>query len=145
MSLIGDARQTLVDAIAGVLPGRTSPYPPGPAFTAPYVWVDVSAGRTERSGERSTIIKAFFPVWVAVDGADRAQVALLDDVVARVWDACETVAGLSPQSWNPRDIRDRPTLRAAVIDVAATITARTLSSPETDAAQVPPVPVEATT
>jgi hypothetical protein len=141
---LADARALLVSALEPVMPGRVGAYPPGSLVTPPYVWVDVSTGRPERSGTASTMWVATFPVWVAVDGDDRAQIALLDDLTARLVDACEATRGLQARQWVPRELPDRPRVRVAVIDVAVTITARTLCPPNVSAVLVPPEPVEVT-
>ena len=142
MNALADARGALAAVLEPIMPGRVAPYAPGTMFSAPYVWVGDDTGRPERAGSNSTFIVATYPVWIAVDGEDRAQIALLDDLKARVWDACEATAGLQPRQWVPRELSDRPRTRCAVIDVAVTITARTLCPPNVTAAVVPPEPVE---
>jgi polysaccharide deacetylase 2 family uncharacterized protein YibQ len=67
---------------------------------------------------------------------------LLDDLVGRVVDAAEATAGLQPRQWVPRELADRPRIRVVVVDVAVTITARTLCPPNVTAALVPPEPLE---
>lgn len=142
MNRLADARALVATALEPIAPGRVGPYPPGTMFSPPYLWIGDHVGRPERSGSNTTFIVATFPVWIAVDGDDRAQTALLDDLVARVWDACEATATLQPRQWVPRELPDRPRIRVAVIDVAVTITARTLCPPDVVAAVVPPEPVE---
>ena len=142
MNQLAQARDGLVSAFTPIMPGRVGPYPPGTMFTPPYIWIDDHSGASERAGTNSTFWVATFPVWAAVDGDDRAQIALLDDLIARIVDAAEATASMQPRRWGSRELPDRPRIRAAVIEVAVTVTARTLCPPNITAAVVPPEPVE---
>src|SRR4029077_2102076 len=85
---LADARDALHPAIAPILPGRTAPYPPATNLIgSPYLWVGDTDGFPSTIGDRTKVVVVTFPVWVSYAGADRAQVAGLDDIVARVIDA----------------------------------------------------------
>lgn len=132
---IGQARGELHSAIAAILDqGRVAAYPK-PEDVGVAVWIDVpsvaSSGNT---------IEVDFPVHATYDGTDEAQVAGLDDVVSRVWDACERLKTTTPLRASPGpDItiggRNR---RRQIITVRRAIAARTLCLP--DAPGESPVP-----
>jgi hypothetical protein len=130
---LGQARQTLVDAIAPVLSGRTAPYPPTPqqAGLAPAVWVDQSDGFRTTIGERTSVIIATFPINVVYDGTDRAQVAGIDEIVSGIVDAVAHVRGAEVARWRrqPTD-PNQPNRRSCVLEVDYTITATTLCLPD---------------
>jgi len=113
--------------------GRVGRYPP-PQVVAPCVWVEQSSGAVDTVGTAATglVDVATFPVQVVYDGADRAQVAGLDELIARVWDAARTVG--EPVRWTAGPVdAGGPNLRATVVEVEMRIGARTLcgSSPMT--------------
>lgn len=124
---IGEARQALHDAIADVLDaGRVSAYPAAQDVGI-RVWIDLPAINVN-----SRSIEVDFPVHCTYDGADRAQVAGLDDVVARVWDACERTPNVQPLRVFPGpDITvGQQTRRRQIITVRRMIGARTLCLPD---------------
>lgn len=119
------------DRLVGFSNGRVSAYPP-PQPAAPCIWVEQPSGSATSTGGGALIDVATFPVAVVYDGADRAQVAGLDELVSRVWDAARTVG--EPQRWEPRLVDvGGPNLRGVFVDVDMRIGARTLcgSSPMT--------------
>ena len=148
MNRLTDARQALVDALAVVLEGRVGAYPPpkNARHVAPYVWIDQPTVTRQTIGRPTNVVVATFPVSVVYDGADHAQVAGLDEVVARIWDIAEVTAGMEPVAANPidRPVDSGVTLRGCDVQVAVTITARTLCPPDVSAAAIPPHVVEAT-
>lgn len=140
VSKLSDARTQLAEALAETFlepvgglsfKGRVEAYPPAQPV-APCVWVEQPNGGEVLAGALGTVLLdvATFPVAVAYDGADRAQVAGLDEVVARVWDRARTVG--HPIRFEPRPLDvGGPTLRATFVDVEMRIAALTLcSSPE---------------
>lgn len=124
---IGEARQVLYDAIADVLdPGRVSAYPAAQDVGI-RVWIDQPS-----VGVNSRTIEVDFPVHCTYDGADVAQVAGLDDVVSRVWDACEATRNVSPIRVSPgQDITvGAQTRRRQILTVRSSIGGRTLCLPD---------------
>lgn len=132
---IGEARQALHAAIAGVLDdGRVAAYPAAQDVGI-RVWIDVPS-----VGVNGNTIDVDFPVHCTYDGADVAQVAGLDDVVSRVWDACEALKYTQPLRVFPGpDITvGTQTRRRQIVTVRRSIAARTLCPP--DAAGASPIP-----
>lgn len=124
---IGEARQALHDAIAGVLdPGRVAAYPAAQDVGI-RVWIDLPS-----VGSNGNTIDVDFPVHCTYDGADVAQVAGLDDVVSRVWDACESLKNTTPIRVFPGpDIQvGGQTRRHQIMTVRRGIAARTLCPPD---------------
>ena len=139
MSRLTDARIALHAALATVfddpvpLQGggvvqfsadRVHAYPPA-TVAAPTVWIEQGRGGEALIGERARGVETTLPVAVVYDGADRAQVAGLDELVARVWDAAAQVG--TPTRWEPQPLDvGGPTLRATFVDVDMRIGAGTL-------------------
>jgi hypothetical protein len=145
MSRLADARQALFDAFEPVLPGRVQPYPRDKTrYVAPAIWIEQAAINRALVGTRTITAIASFPVYIVMDGANHAQVAGHDDIVAQVWDACATVTRGEPQSARPTevDIGSGNTLRATVVTAEITLEAITLCPPVPAVAQIPPVPIE---
>lgn len=102
---------------------------PPDQVVAPCVWLDVPAVAPD--ARTAGVIATDWPVYLVVDGTERSAVALLDQLVANAWDALDATPGV-------RVIRSRPTsmdvggpnLRGVIVDVAASITGRTLCVPE---------------
>jgi hypothetical protein len=142
---LAQARQLIADAVEVVLPGRVNAYPATKVQRglAPLAWVDAARGDPERVGQSTNVWVFVFPLHLVVDGASHAQCALLDDLCSQALDAIEATAGLQPRHVEPSDVFvDASTvLRGAVIDVAATITARSFCIPEPVPVTVPPEPI----
>jgi hypothetical protein len=144
MNAISDARDVIVAALEPVLPGRVNGY----ATTriqrgvAPYIWLEAPSTAPETLGETATFWVASFPVRIVVDGASHAQIALLDELVAKTIDAVEAEPLLDARSAEPEDvfIDSNHVLRGATVTVAATITTRTFCPPIVTPATVPPEP-----
>jgi hypothetical protein len=82
-------------------------------------------------------------VWISYDGATRAQVVGLDDLVAKVWDACLHVPAARPLSATPQTVDVAGTsVRGVVVTVDVTLGALTLClEPAVVGSPVPPEPV----
>jgi hypothetical protein len=140
-SRLSAARSELTGALAPVLPGRVQSYPPPfGALAAPMIWLDQPQIVTATIGRSTSATVAAFPVFCVYDGADRGQVAGLDDLVSKAWDALCTVERCEPEAARPQqlDARYGSTLRAAVITAAYTIAARTLCLPDVEESPIPP-------
>lgn len=147
MNALTVAREVLVAAADAVLPGRVFGYSTtrGQRGVAPYVWLEAPTLDPETVGTASTLWVAVFPVRVVVDGAAHAQVAELDEVVTKLVDSFEATRGVQVRHVEPGDVDVDAShvLRGATLNVAVTITARTLCPPQPVAAVVPPEPIPA--
>ena len=145
MNRLGDVRQTLTAALEPVLPGRVQPYPPASSngMAAPAVWVDIPGGVRTTIGERTPVLVATYPISIVYDGADRAQVAGLDDIVSKVVDAIAGCRGADVARWRRLPIDPNSNRRMVVVEVDVTITATTLCLPDpVTESVIPPTPVE---
>jgi hypothetical protein len=135
---IDDALDRLGNALDPILPNRVSRVAVTP--TGPGVAIGVPA---LEAPETSHSIVADFPITVTFDGADRAQVAGVNDLVARCWDACEGLKGCTPlrsRAVEPSTVNGMR--RSVVITARMHIASRTLSSPPAPtAAPIPPEPI----
>jgi hypothetical protein len=129
--------------IEAVLPGRVSPYPPTDDVGV-RVWIDEPS--IVPSGQSSIAVE--WPIVAVYDGADMAQVAGLDDLISRIWDACETARSTTPLQSRPgvhtgtRPGSDTGSRRTQTITVRRIISARTLCEPGAlDESPVPPEPL----
>jgi hypothetical protein len=142
------ARQSIADAVATVLPGRVNAFPPTKVQRglAPLAWIDTPALDPETVGTSTNVWVAVFPLHLVVDGATHSQCALLDDLVAQVVDIIEATPSMNARHVEPGDVfvDTAQVLRGAVVDVAATITARTFCIPTPTVVAVPPEPVPIT-
>ena len=133
MNRLEVARDAIVQAIAPVLSGRVYPYPPSPqqAQMAPAVWIGQADGQPTIIGERTEVTQAIFPIHVVYDGADRAQVAGLDDIISGLVDAVAAVPGAHIRGWRtePPDFNGT-SRRASTVEVEYIITATTLCLPD---------------
>lgn len=122
---ISAARTRLFDAVgaATAAPWRVHRVSPA-TIAAPTVWLDsVELDVDDQSGAR--FIVARFPVFLVVDGTVRRQIEQLDDLLAAVWTAADTVG--EPTSARPQGLDvGGPSLRAQVLSVDMLIQARTL-------------------
>lgn len=140
-------RQRLFDALKPILPGRVDAYAPpaNVAFVAPYIWIGQPDGARTTIGERTVVMVATFPVTVTYDGAERSQLAGLDDIVSQVVDAVARLERAEVVRWRPEPLAagQTPNRRQTVLDVDVTITASTLCLPDPPTpVAIPPVPVE---
>lgn len=146
MSLLSDTRTVLAEALRshGVLPEwRVHDMPPE-NIASPCIWVDVPAvSRQDLGGRGARVLVGTWAVVLLVDGADKAQVQMLDDAAAQAWDALDQlprtdVTGMSPQAF---DIGG-PRSRGIVLTVEVTLMARTLCPPPLlgESPPRPPVP-----
>lgn len=143
----GEARQALYDVLRPLLPdGRVSAYP-ADEDVGVQVWVGDPTTNANSSVGPATQINLDFPVHVTFDGSPAAQSAGLDDLVSRVWDACERASLTFPLRSNP----GIPLLGAGggtrsheILTVRRMLAARTLCLPEDPlTAEIPPELVEA--
>ena len=132
MTDLATIRTTLADALEIVLPGRVFKYPPTTKrWTTPSVFIEQAS---ITPGERSWT--ATFPVWVVVDGAVDAQLAMMDDLVQNCWLAVrphtDDVLAIPQQAAG---------FRATVLDCAVFLDVDTICpSPPATVATVPPQP-----
>ena len=110
MTVIGQHRALLHDQLlqrVNLPPERVHAYPAAPP-TPPCLWIDAAALRYRRL-VTGTLAGSFtvvgWSVWIVVDGAVRAQVEQLDDLVAQVWDAAWHTEQLSPVAAEPTYLR----------------------------------------
>lgn len=143
MNRLTSARTELYEAIAPVLPGRVAPMPPaGKPYPAPYIWLDHDEGTLANVGQRTQLTVTTIPVWISYDGAVKAQIAGLADLVAQVWDATLTVPAARPTGWlnSVIDVGGTP-VTGKVLSVDVTLGALTLCVAPVVAVPIPPDPV----
>jgi len=143
---LANARQDLYAALEPILPGRVASTPPaGTAYVAPYIWLDQPDLTVGFVGQNTRLTVATFPVWIAYDGAVRSQVAGLDDLLSKVWDACLNTPSAMPQATSTQTVDvGGATLRGVVVTVDVTLGAVTLCLPALPAqSPIPPVPTPA--
>ena len=123
-----------------MLPGRVAATPPvGNPYVSPYVWIDQPEGAIQTVGTNTRLSIATFPVWIGYDGAVKAQVLGLDDLVAKVWDACFHVPAARPVGWSPSVFDVGGTaVRGVVVNVDVTLGALTLCLPTVEVSLIPP-------
>ena len=132
MSRLSDTRAALYAALLEVVvepvngltlgAGRVHQWP-AQQPNAPCVWIEQPANTLSDIGGRGSVLAnvVTFPVAVVFDGADRAQVAGLDELVARVSDAA-WAAGARAVRFRPGPVDvGGPSLRATVVDVEMTV------------------------
>jgi hypothetical protein len=144
MNRLTSAQLELFEALGPVLPGRVAATPPvGKPYVTPYVWIDQPEGILETVGVNTKLTVATFPIWIGYDGAVKAQVAGLNDLIAKVWDALLTVPRARPVGWNPAvfDVGGM-TVRGTVVNVDVTLGAITLCLPTVEQSPIPPELVE---
>lgn len=140
MSRLADARAALHAALVHVVddpvngltlsPERIHQWPAAQPV-APCVWIEQPSGVLAEFGRQSSVLinVVTYPVAVVFDGADRAQVAGLDELVARVWDQAWAASG-KPVRFRPGPVNvGGPSLRATYVDVEMTVRAVTFCDP----------------
>ena len=124
---VSSARTRLFDALTehtGASPWRVHRVTPA-QIAAPSIYID-SVELSLDGVTGAVFVEAMFPIVVVADGAVRAQVEALDDVLAFVWDASR-LAGAEPSDSRPIALDvGGPTLRAHVLRVSMALSARTL-------------------
>lgn len=131
MNSIGEARQQIADALAPLLAGRVHAYRP-PTVSAPAIWIDAWTLNVV-----SDVSVVTFIVLGIVDGADHAQLAAIDEMGARAWDAVRP-SRPKARSARTRDVLiDGKTYRGFELFVDAAIRANTLCVPTVEPIQIP--------
>lgn len=96
-------------------------------IAAPTIYID-SVELSNDSVEGATFVECRFPIVLVHDGAVRAQVEALDDMLAHVWTAAMTVG--DPIDSRPVNLDvGGPTLRSHLVRVGVPIQAITLCPP----------------
>lgn len=139
-NVINDALNQIAAAMATVIEGRTTATPRTENVGAS-AWVELPSLTADRV-PGTKYVAADFPIWVTADGADRAQVAYLNDVVARAWDALTRIPECAPVSSRPAPTAQGDN-RAVVITVRKTLLARSICPPDQPApSPIPPDPID---
>lgn len=142
MNVLDEKRKAIATALSAVLTdGRFSAYPrPMTRAVAPAGWIEQPTGAEQTVPDgRAKQIVATFPVWFVYDGSDEAQVAGLDDTLAKAWQALVPLSQIHPRRWRPATLPvvtsqstgEAVTIqwRAVVLDVEATILAVSFCPP----------------
>lgn len=139
-NVIDDALDRLAAELDAVLPGRTTA-DPRTREVGPAIWIDVPSLAPDRPYPAKHVT-ADFPVWITADGTDRAQVAFLNDAVAKVWDACERLRLCFPIGSRPATTQPGEN-RAVIVTVRMLLKANgfCLPDPPTEA-EIPPDPID---
>ena len=136
MSRFGDARAELWDALSTVLPGRVFAYPPAsPAQVAtPAVWIDGHTGFLD-----DAIYVTRWQVVAVADGADRAQLDILDDVTSAVWSSIMGAApfALEDHTSTTHAVSDDVTLHAVNFTVTVLVAAASFCPAVPESATIP--------
>lgn len=133
VSAISESRARIAQSLRddAVLPGwRIHDVSPANLVT-PAAWVDMpSLDRRELTGRGATTVVVTWSVMLVVDGRDDAQMAALDEGLARLWDAVDKLPRVDCISVaaQPFDVGG-PRNRGVVLTVEETIIARTLCPP----------------
>ncbi len=97
-------------------------------IAAPTIYID-SVEMSEDNTGGARFVECMFPVVIVHDGAVRAQVEALDDMLAHVWTAATTVG--DPTDSRPVNLDvGGPTLRSHLLRVGVLIQAYTLCPPD---------------
>lgn len=152
MSKLSAARATLYAQLVHVFdapvngaqfsPERVHQWPAAQPV-APCLWIEQPAGTLDEVGQRGSVLvnTVVFPVTIVYDGADRAQVAGLDEIVGRTWDLAWRAGG-RPISFRPGPIDvGGPNLRGTVVQVEMTIASVTFCEPALTVTPAEEVPV----
>lgn len=142
-NLITDALLELTATIGEVLASGRTTATPRTEEVGPSMWVDMPRVEADRVPGTKVIV-ADFDVWITSDGADRAQVAFLNDCVAKVLDAVYS----SPTTWFVRSLpasTEQGEPRAVVVTVRKYLTARGFCHPDPPGqSPIPPDPIPIT-
>lgn len=135
-----DQRGRLHDALVDVFvapvggytfSGRVDRTPPS-KIAAPRVFIGDSAGSRTRNGNAATY-RVGYAVWVVYDGAVRAQVDGVDEIVSRVHDAAVRagfdVVGHQPATLPP-EYTTAPNVRATLVTVEVSARGLVLCTPD---------------
>lgn len=143
MSEISDARarlhQRLIIYTADVLePERVHLYTPT-VLATPCIWIAQPGVGTDTVGANNAVVRIVrFAVWAVPDGYDPVQCALLDELVARIWDAAYDLERCDADRSIPQPVDiGGPSIRGVVTSVDMTVFARTFCTRPAP----PPVPL----
>lgn len=129
LTAISVARTALYDALrtsTALDPWRVHRVTPR-QIAAPTIYLD-SAELFTNTQDGVEFVTCLFPVTLVHDGAVRAQVEALDDMLAYVWTAALTVG--DPTDSRPIDLDvGGPTLRSHVVRVGVSVQAYTMCPP----------------
>lgn len=132
MNDLAATRTAIAAALEIVLPGRVSPYPPtSKRWSTPSVFIDQAVPPFKADHQWF----ATFPVWIVVDGANDAQIAMMDDLLQNCWLALRMVPGDLSGT-----VQQLAGFRAAVIDCTVMVDVDTMCPPApATVAEIPPV------
>lgn len=141
-NVINDALNEITAALAEVVPGRTTATPRTEGVGTA-LWVEIPTLTADRV-PGTKYVWADFPVWIVADGADRSQVAYLNDCVAKAVDAISAVG--APTECYFVSARPAPTEpaanRAVVLTVRKLIRGLSFCRPDPpDPSPIPPDPI----
>ena len=148
MSEISAARtrlwQAIVDNTDNVLgPGRVHLYVPT-IIASPCIWIGQPGVNQQTLGSPGAKVRVIrFGVWALADGYEPEQCALLDELVARVWDAAYNLPKAEPSYSQPQPVDIGGTSQRGVMTDVAMTTFATSLCPRTTisaAALVQPAP-----
>lgn len=124
--MVTQARDNLFKAIVGILPeGRVSRVVPS-QVVAPCMWIE-RARLFPRFEGKTRLTVAALSIAIVTDGDDEEQQLLLDNLVARTWDAAEATPMCSPFNAIARQTDIGGVSSTAMfVDTETVITARTL-------------------
>lgn len=137
-----DARlDELAIALDRVLPGRVTGEP-RTEDVGPAIWIEIPALVPNRQ-PGATLWWADFPVWAVFDGLDRAQVAGLNDITARIIDVVDSdLANAWVLGSRPVEVVAGERRRSVVTTVRMAIAARGLCQPDIPGeSPIPPEPI----
>lgn len=136
---IDDALHNLAVELDKVLPDGRVTADPRTEDVGAAMWIEMPTIVPDRpQGARQVTID--FPVWITADGADHAQVAQLNDLVAKVWDACAQLKLCWPQSSRPVQVQSGN--RAVVVTVRMLMRATGFCRPDPPGVSpIPPDPI----
>ena len=104
-----------LDAAGLIDASRVGLYPPD-QVAAPAVWIEQPTVRPTPGSAGVAIAAVEWSIVVAVDGADRAQIALLDLVVWELWNTLIPLGALTIARPQPLDVGG-PNLRGVVLSL----------------------------